>query len=245
MQEYKNKGTYFNQIQEKQEDCKCGRGDQVRYYCAQKLCEDHQDNTFFCDDCFKDIMRPQHQHYFLRIPDLFLELKKNWMDLSQRVGQLHRQALAIYKSQQSIFDCLDAQVMKRNDGLSRLVGRDIARFDQFHQDFKEYVAKSEEYAQNFSVTKLHSLNDKYEAFTESLDNDFGYLADIGKPDFLYDNYSASIPSCPIPFDDDQLKVKVLELKFRLGNSCIQAAEEAKSPSNNPQDLNEVVKNLIN
>ncbi|TNV81999.1 hypothetical protein FGO68_gene15547 [Halteria grandinella] len=242
-----NRSSLNNLIQEKQEDCKCARGLQVRFYCAQENCEKHSKDKFFCEDCFNEIGEAGEAHKMKSIPKLLEELKKTWLDLIEKEGRMYSEASVAYNSQKALIECLDKQASKSVNGVlaGRLVCRDMQRFHNFHEIFRQYIFEYEEYIQNFKVAKLHEVNSQSDTFHECLDQEFNYLPLISMPDFIFDNYRSCIESCPVPQspDDKALREQILALKVKLGEKNILAASSMNMVPMNPQELADAVNNL--
>ncbi|TNV82091.1 hypothetical protein FGO68_gene1905 [Halteria grandinella] len=244
-----DKKSSINKIQEKQEDCKCGRGDQVRYYCKQQGCDTHRNNLFFCSDCLDEIQDKVEQgepHAFKQIHYFIKEVTTNWVALIEKEGSIHTRVSTMYNSNKSLIEFLEAQAMRQAGVVgARLIRRDKEKFDQFHAAFKEKTANYEEYSAEFSVAKLHLLNASYAELNNQLEQEFKYLLDIASPDFIFDNYRSCILDCPIPMrqDEKQLREKILEMKVKLGKMNVSAASNMTKVIYGQQELVEAVNNL--
>ncbi|TNV81896.1 hypothetical protein FGO68_gene15470 [Halteria grandinella] len=234
-----------NIIQEKQQPCPCNRGLLVRYYCAQENCAQHRDNIFFCDTCFSEIMKKRVPHFILQITDLLDELKNKWMALIEKEGKLYSTVSAKFNPLRNVYECLEKHAVKLNEIAGRLVFKDMVLFEKFHEEFKQYISRYEEYIQNYNIAQLHGLDRKCSQFDGTLDREFSYLSEISKPDFIYENYKCCIESCPIPQipDNSFVREHILLLKVKLGEQNINAATTKPKEQVNPQELADVVSNL--
>ncbi|TNV81828.1 hypothetical protein FGO68_gene2753 [Halteria grandinella] len=234
--------TKNNIIQEQQDPCKCNRGLKIRFYCTCINCPKHKDDIFFCDECFSDIMDSGEAHSQKLIIKLFEELSNKWIALIEKEGKLHSQVDAKYNSIRKLIECIETQPL---NNACRSVRQDKLEFDKFHEEFKQRITIFEQYAQGQNASQVYSLNGLHAAYSEKLDNKFSYLLDIGKPDFLFENYRHLIGTCPIPIDPDDnfLREQILALKVRLGEQNILAAHNIPKVILNQQELVDAVNNL--
>ncbi|TNV81285.1 hypothetical protein FGO68_gene8430 [Halteria grandinella] len=233
-----------NEIQQKQDLCLCTRG-LIRFQCTQVNCVKHIENIFFCDDCFNEIMETGESHSQKLITKLFEELSNKWMALIEMEGKLYTQVDAKYNSIKQIIECLETQPSSKDPNFSRLVGKDKLVFDKFHVEFKNSIATYEQYAESQNVSKIYSLNDLHAHFHQTIDRNFSYMIEIGKPEFLYQNYKLCIEGCPLPInpDDASAREQILGMKVRLGEENILSASTVSKVSADPNELVDAVNSL--
>ncbi|TNV81279.1 hypothetical protein FGO68_gene1586 [Halteria grandinella] len=239
------KSTLSNKIQEQQAPCSCGRGEQVRYYCAQDTCPAHRDDIFFCDDCFSDLMMKREPHFFLQIPHLLEDLKGKWMPLIEKEGHLYAQVSGWYNSQKEVIEWLERQAERQAGVSGRFIRKDMLSFDQFHEEFRHQISQYEEHIQTFNAPRLMALNQKRIQLNEVIDRDYQYLTELGKPEYVFDNYKSCIQNCPIPTDPEQasLRESVLSMKVKLGKSNIEKASSMVRRQYTSEELIEEMNNL--
>ncbi|TNV81925.1 hypothetical protein FGO68_gene6343 [Halteria grandinella] len=130
------------------------------------------------------------------------DMKNNWMRLIEKESKLYEKASTIYNPQKDMIQLLEAQALNHKVVFTgRFLHRDMERFIKFHEEFKEYISMVRQYSTDNNVFKLHSLKARCTSLSETIQREFEYLAEIGKPNFVFDNYKSCIEKCPIPFKD--------------------------------------------
>ncbi|TNV82295.1 hypothetical protein FGO68_gene17358 [Halteria grandinella] len=238
-------GTSINNfIQEKQQLCACNRGLKIRYYCDQVNCEQHRNSLFLCDDCYDDITGGIHKTP-PQITKLIKEIQSKWHELIEKEGSLHQIVSTKFNPLKKVYEHLENQSLRQNGISGRPVFKDVARFERFHQEFRQEISRYEEYSQKQDVAKLVSLQLKYKALNDAIDSEFSYLTEICKPDFIFENYQSCIQNCPTPKESENALVieQILALKVRLGEQNMSSLSTQKDPPANPQELEDVVNHL--
>ncbi|TNV80618.1 hypothetical protein FGO68_gene4051 [Halteria grandinella] len=231
-------------IFEKQGLCKCLRGHKVRYYCAQENCQLHLNDIFLCDICFQDLMKKE-PHKLQLINVLFEELKAKWTDFIDKVEKFHALVQNKVQSQWELNYWLYNASIRQNATARHNINDDWAYFaNKLYEELKGQKSTFMQCSQTLNVVRLHD-NNSWLAKNQEIFNKFGYLADIEKPDFLYDLYKHCIANCTIPLEQDQvsLRQQILAFKVRLAEESIAAAIASPKLVLNPQELQDTVMNL--
>ncbi|TNV81095.1 hypothetical protein FGO68_gene6643 [Halteria grandinella] len=233
-----------NNIQERQQHCKCNRDLKVRFYCAQANCQNHEEDIFFCDECFTDIIESGEPHSQKLITKLLEEMNNKCKALIQKEGQLYITVDQKYNSVKKVIECLESQ-QSRNTNVSRLVSKDKLVFDKFHGEFKKIITTYEQYAESQNVSQIYSLNGLIGHFNKTIDCKFNYLQKISNPDFLYLNYKHCIETCPVPTNSEDVTAReqILAMKVRLGEENILSAPKVTGVIANAQQFMDAVNYL--
>ncbi|TNV73619.1 hypothetical protein FGO68_gene13932 [Halteria grandinella] len=227
---------------ESNEDCKCGRGQKVKFYCDQENCEKHKDNLFFCDYCFNEIMKKREPHFILQIPYLLQDLTSTWDELIDKIQKLQEQLATHYFPQKDLIASLEQTALNQPFS-GRLVHRDMERFQKFHEEFQQIIPVVRGYIGENNVAELQLLKGQCTSFGETYQREFEYLMEIGKPTFIFDNYKPCIEKCLIPFYPEESKNQLLSLKVKLGQQNIANAQNAGKSHFSNEELAEAVSNL--
>ncbi|TNV86193.1 hypothetical protein FGO68_gene10738 [Halteria grandinella] len=229
---------------ESNEDCKCGRGQKVKFYCDQENCEKHKDNLFFCDYCFNEIMKKREPHFILQIPYLLQDLSSAWDELIDIIKKLQEQLAAHYTPQKELIASLEQTALNQPFS-GRLVHRDMERFQKFHEEFQQIIPVVRGYIEENNVGELQQLKGQCTSFGETYQREFEYLMEIGKPTFIFDNYKPCIEKCLIPFypEESLVRDQLLSLKVKLGQQNIANAQNAGKSHFSNEELAEAVSQL--
>ncbi|TNV83726.1 hypothetical protein FGO68_gene3523 [Halteria grandinella] len=183
----------------------------------------------------------------ISIPQLLDELKKTWLTLIEKEGQMFSQASAAYNQNKELIKLLEIQASLNQNGVQagHLVSSDMQKFREFHDKFRRSISQQEDYIENFKVAQLQAVNSQSASFNELLDQEFQYLPLISKNDFVYENYKSSIEGCSVPQapEDKELREQLLAMKVRLGKHNMLTASSMTKMQMNPQELVDSVNNL--
>ncbi|TNV81775.1 hypothetical protein FGO68_gene627 [Halteria grandinella] len=66
------------------DECRCKRGQPLKYYCAQDNCQIHKDDIFSCELCIEDLMKRKEPHINFFVSHLMDEVKGRWNTLNEK-----------------------------------------------------------------------------------------------------------------------------------------------------------------
>ncbi|TNV81822.1 hypothetical protein FGO68_gene1433 [Halteria grandinella] len=227
------------------DECRCKRGQPLKYYCAQDNCQLHKDDIFSCELCIEDLMKRKQPHINFFVSHLMDEVKGKWNLLIEKEEQMYREITTQYASQKSVIESLEMHAQGQTQFQGRLICRDLLSLQQFHDDFTTYLSENDYIINSSTIRQLHPTLDKCAYFSQILDREFTYLLNLANPEFLLSNYSTCIDACRVSFNYEEkaAREQMLAMKVRLGKQKIQEAQSATRMPLNPQELEDAFNTL--